>query len=147
MTGFDAVILGIVEGLTEFLPVSSTGHLILASELLRLPQTDAHKVFEVAIQLGAILAVACLYWRRFTTRTDLLLKLAVGFLPTGVIGFTLYRMVKNLFNSSVVSIARRIDCSVHCRSRASASRSTAVSRACSSHTTASIDSASTVTAR
>jgi len=105
MTGFDAVILGIVEGLTEFLPVSSTGHLILASELLGLPQTDAHKVFEVAIQLGAILAVACLYWRRLTARSDLLLKLAVGFLPTGVIGFTLYRMVKHLFNSSVVSVS------------------------------------------
>lgn len=105
MTGVDAVILGIVEGLTEFLPVSSTGHLILASELLRLPQTDAHKAFEVAIQLGAILAVACLYWRRFTTRRDLFLKLAIGFLPTGVIGFTLYRMVKHLFDSSVVSVS------------------------------------------
>jgi undecaprenyl-diphosphatase len=105
MTGIDAVVLGIVEGLTEFLPVSSTGHLILASELLGLPQTDAHKVFEVAIQLGAILAVACLYWRRLAARSDLLLKLAVGFLPTGVIGFTLYRMVKHLFNASVVSVS------------------------------------------
>lgn len=105
MTGFDAIILGIVEGLTEFLPVSSTGHLILASELLGLPQTESHKVFEVAIQLGAILAVACLYWKRFTARSDLLLKLAVGFLPTGVIGFTLYKMVKHLFNASVVSIS------------------------------------------
>jgi len=105
MTGFEAAVLGIVEGLTEFLPVSSTGHLILASELLGLPQTESHKVFEVAIQLGAILAVACLYWRRFTVRSDLLLKLAVGFLPTGVIGLTLYKMVKQLFNSSVVSVS------------------------------------------
>lgn len=105
MTGFEAAILGIVEGLTEFLPVSSTGHLILASELLNLPQTEAHKAFEVAIQLGAILAVACLYWRRFAVRSDLLLKLAVGFLPTGIVGLTLYRLVKDLFDASVVSIS------------------------------------------
>jgi undecaprenyl-diphosphatase len=105
MTGLDAAILGIVEGLTEFLPVSSTGHLILVSEILHLPQTEAHKVFEVAIQLGAIMAVACLYWRRFTSRPDLVLKLAVGFLPTGIIGFMLYKIVKQLFNSSVVSIS------------------------------------------
>jgi hypothetical protein len=105
VTGFDAAILGIVEGLTEFLPVSSTGHLILASEILHLPQTEAHKVFEVAIQLGAILAVACLYWRKLIARSDLLLKLAVGFLPTGIIGLTLYKLVKNLFDASVVSVS------------------------------------------
>jgi undecaprenyl-diphosphatase len=105
VTGFEAGILGVVEGLTEFLPVSSTGHLILASEILHLPQTEAHKVFEVAIQLGAILAVACLYWRRLVARSDLLLRLAVGFLPTGIIGLTLYKLVKNLFDSSVVSIS------------------------------------------
>jgi undecaprenyl-diphosphatase len=105
MTGFEAAILGVVEGLTEFLPVSSTGHLILASELLHLPQTESHKVFEVAIQLGAILAVACLYWRRLTARSDLLIKLAVGFVPTGVTGFLLYKIVKQLFNASVVSIS------------------------------------------
>ncbi|MRR54229.1 MAG: undecaprenyl-diphosphate phosphatase [Deltaproteobacteria bacterium] len=105
MTGFEAGILGIVEGLTEFLPVSSTGHLILVSELLHLPQTEAHKAFEVAIQLGAILAVACLYWRKLIARSDLLLKLAVGFLPTGIIGLTLYKLVKNLFDPSVVSIS------------------------------------------
>lgn len=105
MTGFEAVVLGIVEGLTEFLPVSSTGHLILASELLRIPQSESHKVFEVAIQLGAILAVACLYWRRLTLRSNLLLKLMVGFLPTGTIGFLLYKAVKHLFDPSVVSVS------------------------------------------
>lgn len=105
MTGFEAAVLGIVEGLTEFLPVSSTGHLILASELLHLPQTEAHKVFEVAIQLGAILAVACLYWPRLRTRSNLLVKLAIGFIPTGVMGLLFYKMVKNLFNGSVVSIS------------------------------------------
>ncbi len=105
MTGFEAAVLGIVEGLTEFLPVSSTGHLILASDILQLPQTEAHKVFEVAIQLGAILAVVCLYWRKLTARSNLLMKLAVGFLPTGVFGFLLYKLVKDLFNSSVVSVS------------------------------------------
>jgi undecaprenyl-diphosphatase len=105
VTGLEAGILGIVEGLTEFLPVSSTGHLILVSELLQIPQTEAHKAFEVAIQLGAILAVACLYWRKLLVRSDLLLKLAVGFLPTGIIGLLLYKLVKNLFDSSVVSIS------------------------------------------
>ena len=105
MTGLEAGILGIVEGLTEFLPVSSTGHLILVSELLQIPQTEAHKAFEVAIQLGAILAVACLYWRKLLVRSDLLLKLAVGFLPTGIIGLMLYKLVKNLFDASVVSIS------------------------------------------
>lgn len=105
MTAVEAAILGIVEGLTEFLPVSSTGHLILASELLHLPQTEAHKVFEVAIQLGAILAVAVLYWRKLVERRDLLPKLVVGFIPTGTFGFVLYKMVKGLFTTSVVSIS------------------------------------------
>ncbi len=105
MTGFEATVLGIVEGLTEFLPVSSTGHLILASDIMRLQQTEAHKVFEVAIQLGAILAVVCLYWRRLTSRSNLILKLAVGFFPTGVAGFLLYKLVTSLFDPTIVSVS------------------------------------------
>jgi undecaprenyl-diphosphatase len=105
MTGFEAAVLGVVEGLTEFLPVSSTGHLILASDIMNLPQTEAHKVFEVVIQLGAILAVVCLYWRRLTARSDMLLKLAVGFFPTGVAGFLLYKWVTSLFDPSIVSVS------------------------------------------
>jgi undecaprenyl-diphosphatase len=105
MTGFEATVLGIVEGLTEFLPVSSTGHLILASDIMHLPQTEAHKVFEVAIQLGAILAVVCLYWRRLTARSNLLIKLAVGFFPTGVAGFLLYKLVNKLFSPTIVSVS------------------------------------------
>jgi undecaprenyl-diphosphatase len=105
MTGFEAAVLGIVEGLTEFLPVSSTGHLILASDIMHLPQTEAHKVFEVAIQLGAILAVVCLYWRRLTARSNLLIKLAVGFFPTGVAGFLLYKLVNKLFSPAIVSVS------------------------------------------
>ncbi len=103
MTFFDALILGIVEGLSEFLPISSTGHLILASALLKLQQTDSHKVFEVTIQSGAMLAVVFIYFKRLSTSPELLKKLCVGFLPTGVLGFLLYKLVKTLFQPSLVS--------------------------------------------
>ena len=65
MTLLQAIILGVVEGFTEFLPISSTGHLILASRLLGLEQTEFQKSFEIAIQLGAIASVVLLYWRKF----------------------------------------------------------------------------------
>lgn len=103
MTILESVILGIVEGLSEFLPISSTGHLILASALLKLQQTDVHKVFEVTIQSGAILAVVYLYRKRLASRSDLLLKLGVAFVPTGVLGYLLYKTVKAFFHPSVVS--------------------------------------------
>ncbi|UFS72381.1 undecaprenyl-diphosphate phosphatase [Geomonas sp. RF6] len=103
MTGLEAIILGIVEGLSEFLPISSTGHLILASTLMKITQTDFHKVFEVTIQLGAMLAVLYLYRKQLVTRSGLYLKLAVAFLPTGIFGFTLYKFVKSMFQPSVVS--------------------------------------------
>jgi len=103
VTIFDAVILGMVEGLSEFLPISSTGHLILASALLKLNQTDTHKVFEVIIQSGAILAVVVIYHKKLTASTDLLKKLCFAFLPTGTIGFILYKLVKSFFQPSLVS--------------------------------------------
>jgi undecaprenyl-diphosphatase len=102
MTLLDAIILGIVEGTTEFLPVSSTGHLILASKLLGLSQTDFQKSFEIAIQLGAIASVVILYWRRFL-EPAVLIKVLVAFIPTGLIGFALYRVIKTyLFESDAV---------------------------------------------
>ncbi|HVY73003.1 MAG TPA: undecaprenyl-diphosphate phosphatase [Candidatus Paceibacterota bacterium] len=103
MTPFDAGILGIVEGITEFLPVSSTGHLILASSLLGLSSTDFVKTFEIAIQLGAILAVVALYFTSFF-RIEVLKRLIVAFLPTAVIGLALYKVVKTylLGNETVV---------------------------------------------
>jgi undecaprenyl-diphosphatase len=103
VTIFDAVILGMVEGLSEFLPISSTGHLILASALLKLSQTDTHKVFEVIIQSGAILAVVVIYRKQLTASTDLLKKLCFAFLPTGTIGFILYKLVKSFFQPALVS--------------------------------------------
>ena len=98
------ILLGIVEGLTEFIPVSSTGHLVLAAELLGF-ESEASGTFEIVIQLGAILAVIVLYWRRFfdvgmgLTRGDgeaLLFtrNVFLGFLPSMVIGFIVYDYVK-----------------------------------------------------
>jgi len=71
-----------VEGLSEFLPISSTGHLILASALMKLTQTDAHKVFEVTIQSGAMLAVVYIYRKQLVSRMDLLKKLCFAFFPS-----------------------------------------------------------------
>ena len=103
MTIFDAIILGIVEGLSEFLPISSTGHLILASALLKLEQSDAHKVFEVTIQLGAMLAVLQIYRKQLLSRLELLKKVCFAFIPTGVLGYLLYKLVKTFFVPSLVS--------------------------------------------
>jgi undecaprenyl-diphosphatase len=94
MDFLQAIILSIVEGITEFLPISSTGHLVLASDLLKIPQTDFVKSFEVIIQLGAILAVVVLYWRRLLQSKALWLRLAVAFVPTAVIGFAMYKVIK-----------------------------------------------------
>ena len=93
MTLLHSVLLGIVEGVTEFLPISSTGHLILANELLGIGQTEFAKSFEIIIQLGAISAVVALYWRSFLNAKNLK-KILVGFIPTGIIGFALYAVVK-----------------------------------------------------
>ncbi len=89
-----AIILGIVEGVTEFLPVSSTGHMIVAAHLMQLPETEFLKTFEIAIQLGAIAAVAGLYWRTFLLDWEIVLKVAAAFVPTAVIGLLLYKLIK-----------------------------------------------------
>lgn len=104
VTLFDALVLGALEGVTEFLPVSSTGHLILASQLLGLQQTAAHKAFEVSIQLGSILAVLFLYAQRLLADKTLWLKIAIAFLPAGALGFLFYKHIKALFGVETVSI-------------------------------------------
>jgi undecaprenyl-diphosphatase len=106
MTIFQAIILGIIEGLTEFLPVSSTGHMILATAWMNMYESEFVKTFEIAIQLGAILAVLTVYYKRFFVSLEIYTKLAVAFLPTGIIGFLLYKTIKAyLFNPIVVSIS------------------------------------------
>jgi len=104
MTLIDALILGTLEGLTEFLPISSTGHLILASELLGLEQTDAHKAFEVSIQLGSILAVLFLFAHKLLANTLLWSKIIIAFIPTALFGFLFYKTIKTLFGIETVSI-------------------------------------------
>lgn len=103
MNLFDSIILGALEGLTEFLPISSTGHLILASKLLGLEQTDVHRTFEVAIQLGAILAVVVLFRNKIFTSLELWKKLIIGFIPAGVLGLIFHKQIEALFNPVVVA--------------------------------------------
>ncbi len=89
-----AVILGIVEGVSEFLPISSTGHMILASHLIGLEHTEFLKSFEISIQVGAILSVVALYWRLLLVNLEVIKRVIVAFIPTGVLGLTLYKVVK-----------------------------------------------------
>ncbi len=89
-----AFILGIVQGISEFLPISSTGHMILASHLMGLKHTEFLKSFEIAIQVGTILSVVVLYWRSLLVDFEVIKRLAVAFIPTGVLGLTLYKLIK-----------------------------------------------------
>lgn len=101
---FQGVILGIVEGITEFLPISSTGHLILAANRLGLEQTEFLKSFEIAIQLGAILSVVVLYWKTLMQSLDAWKRVLTAFLPTACIGLIFYKFAKQflLTNNAVV---------------------------------------------
>lgn len=96
MNWYHATILGIVEGLTEFLPISSTGHLILTARLMGIEQTEFVKSFEIAIQLGAILAVVVLYWRILWSNFHTAGKVLAAFIPTAGIGLLLYKWVKSV---------------------------------------------------
>ena len=93
--------MGIVEGVTEFLPISSTGHMILVGHLLGITETDFVKSFEIIIQLGAILAVVLLYWKKLLTNKKIFLRVCVAFLPTAVIGLIFYKIVKTYLLGSV----------------------------------------------
>lgn len=106
MTYLQALIIAIIEGLTEFLPVSSTGHMILASSLMNIHNPQFAETFEIVIQLGAILAVLFIYIKRFFVGINIYLKLFVAFLPTGIIGLLAYKTIKlYLFNPYVVSVS------------------------------------------
>ena len=125
----DAVILGVVEGLTEFLPVSSTGHLILTAHILGIPHDEFTKSFEIAIQLGSILAVVFLYMERFIKDFETWKRILLAFIPTGLVGFALYKVIKgyligndlivvvNLFLGGIVLILADRYCERFCHLR------------------------------
>lgn len=100
-----SLILGLVEGVTEFLPISSTGHMIVVSQWLGMQQTEGTKAFEVIIQLAAILAVVANYKERFTFKhTRLWIQLFVAFLPVAIVGFLFRHQIKGMFSVDVVAI-------------------------------------------
>ena len=106
MNIIQSIILSIIEGLTEFLPISSTGHMILASSIMNIPEDAFVKTFEISIQIGAIMAIVLLYAKRFLQGISIYLKLAIAFIPTGIIGFLAYPYIKTyLFNPIIVSIS------------------------------------------
>jgi undecaprenyl-diphosphatase len=99
MSTIDIILIAIVEGLTEFLPVSSTGHMIIVQGLLGVESTSFVKAFTVIIQFGAILSVVCLYWKRFFQGLDFYWKLLIAFLPAGLIGFLLSDFIDSLLEN------------------------------------------------
>ncbi len=102
MSLFEIIIIAIVEGLTEFLPVSSTGHMILAQAALNVESTDFVKFFIVNIQFGAILSVIVLYWKRFFQSVRFYIKLFVAFIPAAVLGFLLGDYIDLMLESVLV---------------------------------------------
>jgi undecaprenyl-diphosphatase len=102
MTLFDSIIIAIIEGITEFLPVSSTGHMIITEALLGLDIDEFTKAFTVNIQFGAILSVVVLYWKRFLQSWSFYQKLFVAFLPAAVIGFLAGDFIDSLLENVMV---------------------------------------------
>jgi undecaprenyl-diphosphatase len=101
MTILEAVVLAVIEGITEFLPVSSTGHMIIGSSLMGIASDPFTKMFTVAIQLGAILSVIVLYWKRFFQSWTFYFKIGVAFVPAVVFGL--------LFKSYIDALLERVD--------------------------------------
>lgn len=101
MTWIDAIIISIIEGITEFLPISSTGHMIIASSILGIGDDEFTKLFEICIQLGAILSVVVLYWKRFfdIKRLDFYLKLIVAVFPALVFGYLFSKKIDEFMES------------------------------------------------
>ncbi len=97
----EAIVLAIIEGLTEFLPVSSTGHMIIGSSVMGISSHPFVKTYTVAIQLGAIMSVVVLYWKRFWQSWTFYFVLALGFLPAAIAGF--------LFNDTIDKLLERVD--------------------------------------
>jgi undecaprenyl-diphosphatase len=102
MNILQTTILAVVEGLTEFLPVSSTGHMIIVSSIMKINEDNFTKIFEVNIQFGAILSVIVLYWQRFFNSIDFYYKLFAAFLPVAILGFILNKYIDALLGSVIV---------------------------------------------
>ena len=102
---FQSIILSIIEGFTEFLPISSTGHMIVASKFIGVSQSETNKAFEVIIQLAAILAVVANYKDKFTPKhINLWIKVFIAFLPIAIVGFLFSHQIKELFTVKTVAI-------------------------------------------
>lgn len=108
MNFFEAVVLAVIEGLTEYLPVSSTGHMIIASSFFGIAEEPFTKLFTIVIQLGTILSVIVLYWRRFLQSMDFYYKLFVAFLPAVVLGLLFSDIIDQLMESPLVVAASLI---------------------------------------
>jgi len=102
MDYLQATIIAVVEGITEFLPISSTGHMIITEKLLGLESSHLLNVYKISIQFGAILSVVCLYWRRFFQSVDFYFKLFVAFLPSAVFGFLLSDLIDKMLGSVLI---------------------------------------------
>lgn len=101
MNLIEAILLAIIEGITEYLPISSTGHMIIASSFMKIATDDFTKLFTIAIQLGAILAVVVLYWKRFFQSLDFYFKLLVAFIPAVAFGLLLNDVIDELLESPI----------------------------------------------
>lgn len=102
MTIFQAIIIAIVEGLTEFLPVSSTGHMIITTSIMGISADNFTKLFTIAIQFGTILSVLFLYWKKFFQSINFYLKLFVGFIPAAIFGFLLSDWIDSLLENVIM---------------------------------------------
>ena len=106
MNFFEAIVLAIIEGLTEFLPISSTGHMIIGSSFMGMKSNDFSKLFMIVIQLGAILSVGVLYFKRFFKSVDFYVKLIVAFIPAAIFGLLLSDYIDSLLeNVTAVAIS------------------------------------------
>jgi undecaprenyl-diphosphatase len=102
---FQAIILAIIEGITEYLPISSTGHMIIGASLMGIAENPFTKIFEVNIQFGAIIAVLVLYWKRFFQSFDFYINLIIAFIPAAILGFLLNDFIDSILeNVWVVAI-------------------------------------------
>jgi len=99
-----SLIFGVIEGITEFLPISSTAHMVLAAKVMGISQTEFVKSFEIVIQFGAILSVIALYWKRFLVDMESLKRILTAFIPTAILGFIFYKLIKTylLSNENVI---------------------------------------------